>query len=312
MGIFVKYIYEFVKIEQEVLPGFINKRMKKVLIFLILIHVSLFQYGQIIADHTVVERFDRIPAFYMAEVQKMLLVIPGESHSGGYVGGLQLLEAAYPAYDCYYNIELAPETYTADHLRVTRYMWGNYLSATGWRDSFGEEDWWTNSTGISRVKSSIDYFAANNMAISALGFAWCWDDSNFNGPTASADPVYGVRWWGQSVGSPSGDGPWGLDAADVAQTGNSVSLDTYLAATQQYVDYCKTKGYATKVFFTTGPVDTYYTGEAGYQAYLKHERIRAYVEQTQTEYCLIMRIFFAIMKVQQIQARRNGMGIRIP
>ena len=53
-------------------------------------------------------------------------------------------------------------------------------------------------------------------------------------------------------------------------------MDTYLAATQAYVDYCTSKGYATKVFFTTGPVDTY-SGENGYQRQLKHDYIRTYV-----------------------------------
>ena len=62
-------------------------------------------------------------------------------------------------------------------------------------------------------------------------------------------------------------------------------MDTYLAATQEYIDYCATNGYPTKVFFTTGPVDDYsgYFGlETMYQATLKYERIRDYVKADQT------------------------------
>ena len=56
-------------------------------------------------------------------------------------------------------------------------------------------------------------------------------------------------------------------------------MDTYLDATQQYVDHCQANGYPTKVFFTTGPVDGGgNTGENGYQRHLKHEHIRSYVQ----------------------------------
>ena len=57
-------------------------------------------------------------------------------------------------------------------------------------------------------------------------------------------------------------GAWGLDDADNSVTGNSVNLDTYLEATQQYIDYCSANSIPTKVFFTTGPVDIY-DGESG-------------------------------------------------
>jgi hypothetical protein len=54
-------------------------------------------------------------------------------------------------------------------------------------------------------------------------------------------------------------------------------MDTYLAATQQYVDYCASNGYATRVLFTTGPVDGN-SGESGYQRQLKHDHIRQFVQ----------------------------------
>jgi uncharacterized repeat protein (TIGR01451 family) len=67
-----------------------------------------------------------------------------------------------------------------------------------------------------------------------------------------------------------------LDAGDVALTGNRVTMDTYLSATQGYINHSQTNGYPTRVFFTTGPVDGS-SGESGYQRHLKHEHIRSYV-----------------------------------
>ena len=58
-------------------------KMKRTTILLILFNISLIQYGQIIADHTVVDSFDDIPPYYMDKVKTMLLVIAGESHSQG-------------------------------------------------------------------------------------------------------------------------------------------------------------------------------------------------------------------------------------
>ena len=57
---------------------------------------------------------------------------------------------------------------------------------------------------------------------------------------------------------------------DVGITGNRVNLDTYLGATVELMEYCRTNNYPTKVLFTTGPVDKY-NGESGYQAWLKNE-----------------------------------------
>ena len=72
--------------------GFINTRMRKVLIILILANFPLLFYGQIIADHSVVDQFDNIPQQYIDEVKKMLVDIAGESHSLGYRIGMNLLE----------------------------------------------------------------------------------------------------------------------------------------------------------------------------------------------------------------------------
>jgi hypothetical protein len=114
-----------------------------------------------------------------------------------------------------------------------------------------------------------------------LGFAWCYDAESGNSATI-ADPVYGVKWHGNSVAGPEGDLEWGLDAGDITLTGNSVCMDTYLSVTQGYINYCTANSIPTKVFFTTGPVDGYSNSEIGYQAYLKWEYLRAYVKAEAT------------------------------
>ncbi|MEO0293365.1 MAG: T9SS type A sorting domain-containing protein [candidate division WOR-3 bacterium] len=100
-----------------------------------------------------------------------------------------------------------------------------------------------------------------------------------NGVGGGEDPVYRCRWAGSSVGGPDGNKRWGLDAEDSVLTGNRVCMDTYLRATQEYINHCKANGYPTKVFFTTGPVDGT-SGELAYQRYLKHEHIRNYVKNS--------------------------------
>ena len=251
--------------------------IKKMIFMLSLAQISLIQYGQIIADHTIVDKFYNIPQQYIDSVKKMWVVVAGESHSQAYRTGLSLLEAAYPAFDVNLTESGTPEAYTTSHLRASKATWGDYNYSSGWQYNYGEEDWWTNATAISRTEAGIRYCNDNYLTISAMGFGWCWDMvENSNNPSATADPVYGVHWYGWSVGSPEGNKAWGLDDADNAITGNSVNLDTYLAATQAYIDYCAANNIPTKIFFTTGTVDGY-GGEQGYQRELKNQRIRDYV-----------------------------------
>ncbi|MBN1646659.1 MAG: hypothetical protein JW874_01380, partial [Spirochaetales bacterium] len=92
------------------------------------------------------------------------------------------------------------------------------------------------------------------------------------------DEDFHCRWYGSSEGGPEGDHIWGLDAGDFTITGNSVSLQTYLDAIDGYNVYFSQNGYAAKAIFSTGPVDgDSYSGEPGYQRWVKHERIRAWV-----------------------------------
>lgn len=229
--------------------------------------------GPIIADHTVVDQYDDIPQAYIDQVKKMWLNVPGESHSSGYRIGLQLLEDLDSRFQVNITESGAPEAYTDQHLRVSRALRTQYSS---WAYVTGERVWYTNITGTLQVKNHLTYANTHDLAIAAMGFGWCWDMTWHNGPGGTIDPVYQVRWAGSSEGGPDGDLRWGLDAGDVALTNNHVTMDTYLAATQDYLDYAQANGYPTVVFFTTGPVDSY-SGESGYQRQLKHDYIRAYV-----------------------------------
>lgn len=235
--------------------------------------------AQIVADHRAVDQYRRIPEAYLQLVKKMWLNVPGESHSLGYRRGLQLLAEREPHFAASASESGQPAAATDRHLRVSRTTWGDLTRPTGWITDFGEEDWFTSEAAVQRTKAHLAYCHANRLPIDAFGFGWCWDMTSGNGPGGEADPVHRVRWAGASVGGPEGSRRWGIDADDALLTGNSVCMDTYLAATQQYADFCRDNGYPTKVFYTTGPVDGgSNTGENGYQRHLKHEHIRRHVQ----------------------------------
>ena len=218
--------------------------MKRITLFFLAVQLSFLAFAQtpIIADHTVVDKFDDIPQYYIDEVKKMWLVVPGESHSAAYRAGLTSLETAYPAYAVSITESGTPEAYTTSNLRSSRGTWGDLNNETGWIYNYGEEDWCCfvnpptytiNPAAVARTKAGITYCNTHNLTIGAIGFGWCYDD-----------------------------GLW----------------ESYLTATQEYIDYCSTNGYSTKVFFTTGPVDSYMaTGESGYKNHLRWEHIRDYV-----------------------------------
>jgi len=234
-----------------------------------------YQYSStaIIIDHTAVEDFDAgIPQFYIDEVKKMLLNYPGESHGRGLLSGLRLVEQQDNRFAVSIRTEDAPEADTDQHLRVHRPEW----RGSSWNQwGTGEEDTWTNQAAIDRLNSHFAYARdVLNNPFDAFAFGWCWDMTWHNPPGGGVDPVYGVRWAGSTVGGPDGDLRWGLDADDTALTGNSVSLQNYLDA---WVYYEQNNPDMT-IAYSTGPVD--YTGELGYQAYLKHEKIREWVSNS--------------------------------
>ncbi len=238
----------------------------------------------IVIDHTSVALYDQIPAPYIEWIKTKWLTVPGESHSLGYRLGLQLLEQQDARFAVSIQESGTPEGPTSAHLRASKASWGDVTHTTGWRYSYGEEDWFTSENAVTQTRAFLTYANANGLPVGAVGFGWCWDTTWHNAPGGVLDPIYNVRWAGSSVGGPEGDVRWGLDAEDQTLTSNSVCMDTYLSATQRLSDHCRTNGYETRVFFTTGPVDGY-PGESGYQRHLKHEHIRKYVATTEDE-CL--------------------------
>lgn len=146
--------------------------------------------SQIIADHTIVERFDDIPEEYILEVKKMWLVVAGESHSAGYRSGLIDLEKVYPEYAVSVIESGIPEEYAADNLRASRATWGDYNNETGWIYNYGEEDWVTSEKAIARTKAGITYCNSNDLRIAALGFGWCYDNFTFTDDYCSVTQEY--------------------------------------------------------------------------------------------------------------------------
>jgi len=234
--------------------------------------VSSQQTGAIVADHTVVDLYDDIPARWIDEVKTMLLNVPGESHGRAYLYGLDLLEDLDDTYAVELTYSGAPDSPADDYLRMVRPFW----NGSSWESSGGEEDFYTNTAAVETMKDHLRYMRATaSNPVAALGFGWCWDTTWHNRVTSMKDPVYGCGWAGSSVGGPQGDLAWGLDSGDEAITGNSVSMATYLDA----VDAYNAHEPDTVTFFTTGPVDGS-SSETAYQRWLKHEAIREHVVAT--------------------------------
>ena len=232
--------------------------------------------GLLIVDHSAVNLCQYIPQTYIDLVKCMWLNVPGESHSAAYRTGCELLMGQDSRFQVNVVESGDPEGPTDQHLRVSRAVRSDY---SGWGYGYGEANWYTNADAVQHTKDHLTYCNGNGLPIAALGFGWCWDMTWQNGPGGGIDPLLQVRWAGSSEGGPDGSLRWGLDAADYDQTNNHVCMDTYLDATQQYVDHCQANGYPTRVFFTTGPVDGGgNTGENGYQRHLKHEHIRSYIQ----------------------------------
>ncbi len=203
---------------------------------------SEVQGAQIIADHTVVDKYNDIPQYYIDQVKKMWLSYAGESHTNAIRTGMVLFENLNPKYAVSQISTGTPEPYTTANLRVNEATWGSYRNGpTGWVHFYGEQDWFTSAGAIAQTKVSLDYCASNGPALSAFGFGWCYDPDYMS----------------------------------------SEAVSDYLHATQEYVNYCHSKGYPTKVFFSTGPVDDY-SGLYGYNNHLRWEQIRDYVALDET------------------------------
>lgn len=243
--------------------------MKKLITFVITLLLAQNHYGQIIADHNVVSRFNDIPQQYIDEVKKMLVDIAGASHSSGYRNGLNLLE----------NIDSKFQVLTFEGSRPS---YSNAYLRLGTHAVIGEEHFYTTQTAVNAFKNHITEQNSTGNSYSVIGFGWCWDMTWQNDPGGSRDPVYQVRWAGASEGGPDGNLRWGLDSGDKGLTNNSVCMDTYLQAIEQYIAHSKNNGYNTRVIFTTGPVDNeagdMVGTENGFQREIKHDYIRNYVK----------------------------------
>ncbi len=220
--------------------------MKKALFIQFLFIISFSCFSQIIADHTVVDRFDDIPQYYIDEVKKTWLVVAGESHGRGYINGLDLIEATYPKFAVSTAISGSPDPYTSLNLRASSLLWGDLDNTSGWVNWYGEEDWWTTPLAISRTKAGITYCNTHSLSISAMLFAHCFD------PAMSDNYL--------------------------------LNYTAYINATQEYIDYCASHGYPTKVIFTTLTCDMSYSDPDldQYNKWRASELIRDYVLQDPT------------------------------
>ena len=247
--------------------------MRKLLLLPAFLVIPFTSQSQIIADHSVVDKYNEIPQQYIDIVKNMLVDIAGESHSLGYRIGMNLLEL----HDSKFQVSTYDGSIpgiTSINLRLGRHA------------PVGEEEFYTSVSSVNAYKSKISTQYSSGNPFSVVGFGWCWDMTWHNAPGGAVDPVHKVRWAGSSVGGPNGDVRWGLDAGDQSLTGNSVCMDTYLNAVEQYIQLCMANGYPTKVIFTTGPVDdgngVMAGTENGFQREIKHDYIRTYVKANNT------------------------------
>lgn len=258
------------------------KAVKRVMLILCLVLlISITCWGDsptqpeeyIIADHTVVDQFEKIPEEYINIVKTYWVQILGESHSQAYRDGLVLLEKLHPKFkakiqgDSDYN---PPLPQTDQYLRMSKKRW----SGSGWYHwGTSEADFWTSQTGIEKIKSNVAYCNTHNLPVKVVGFGWCWDMTRGSDTTRSpsVDPVYGCHWYGSTDGNVSGW--WGLDEED-----SPINCKTYCRQIDDYNEFCRLNNYITKFIFTTGPVDVSLKSESGYQGYLKNDYIRKYVK----------------------------------
>ena len=93
---------------------------------------TISEGGQSIADHTLVDKYDDIPQYYIDQVKKMWLSYAGESHSKAVRTGLALLESQNSVYQVNVTESGTPEGFTSSHLRASRATWGDLNNSSGW------------------------------------------------------------------------------------------------------------------------------------------------------------------------------------
>lgn len=88
--------------------------------------------GVIIANHAIVDDYDKIPQRYIDEVKKMWVSIAGESHSEAYREGARMLGSQDNRFTVSIRESGTPEAYRTTALRLSRATWGDYDSPSGW------------------------------------------------------------------------------------------------------------------------------------------------------------------------------------
>lgn len=255
--------------------------MKRFILVLLIGHFYLLNTAQVIvADHTVVDQYDKIPQEWIDEVKKIWVAMVGASHGSEYVFGGQLLEDNDSKYLFNKQTYDIPSQSTTHGLRFNAAHWGKRDQLTGWSWYDVADDFWTNDAAIAQVKRSLSYSNQGGWILFAFMYGWSYEVGQ-KVPTGEYDPVYHVRWAGKTEAGIDGSNNWGLDAGDVSLTGNRVTMQNYIDAMHEFEDYIADNNLPTKMIWTTGPVDTdagnLAIDEVGYQTYLKWEHIRNYV-----------------------------------
>jgi hypothetical protein len=214
----------------------------------------------IIADHTVVDKYDNIPQYYLDKVKNMLVWGAGMSHSLGYQHGLALLEKYNPLYQVTTYLGDPPPAPTAQSMRFGRIF------------QSGDNTWTTDVSAYCGILQ--DQASDPGNSYSVFLYAWCWDMTWVNAPGGGLDSEYNIHWAGSAGGE-----RWGLNSGDQSLTGNAVCMDSYLRAIETYNAHARTNKYQTVTVYTTGPVDDNSGTENGYQRELKHNYIRDYVNR---------------------------------
>lgn len=266
--------------------------MKRLVLIFIIGQFYLLNSAQvIIADHTVVDQYDKIPQEWIDEVKKLWVAVCGASHGKNYVDGCNLLEAIDAKFAHENKTYGEPSPDTDKELRLNEAVWGSYAVSNEWVWRSYAQDFWTNSTAIAVRKSGLQYCHDNGPRLDAMIYGWSYEATQKHAePDAGIDPIYHVKWAGKTDEGIDGVKNWGLDDGDYNITGNRVNLNNYIDAMHEYIDYCTSNNIPTIMIWSTGPNDEdvpgLSIGESGYQQHLKWQYIRDYFNTLNNGYLL--------------------------
>ena len=134
--------------------------------------------SQIIADHTVVDKYNKIPQEYIEKVKKMLVWVAGMSHSLGYQNGAVLLETL----DSRFQIETwqsdPPPAFSDKYLRIGR--------------PFKSGKCWT--TDVESYSSVMEGQNNSGNPYNVFIYGWSYEATWNNPPGGGLDPVHNIHW----------------------------------------------------------------------------------------------------------------------